>query len=50
MSNQFIEIDRTKPIIWPNNLEEWLDNQDLAHFVVEVVEQLDPSSLENAWP
>ena len=50
MSNKFIEIDRTQPIILPENLEEWLDNNDLSHFVVEVVEQLDTRTLENAWP
>lgn len=49
MSNKFIEIDRTKPIILPANLEDWLDNKDLSHFVVEVVEQLDTSTLENAY-
>ena len=49
MSNKFIEIDRTQPIILPDNLEEWLDNNDLARFVLEVVEQLDTSILENAY-
>ena len=49
MSNKFIKIDRTQPIILPDNLEEWLDNNDLARFIVEVVEQLDTSILENAY-
>ncbi|EDN69273.1 Transposase, IS4 [Beggiatoa sp. PS] len=49
MSNKFIEIDRTQPIILPDNLEEWLDNNDLARFIVDVVEQLDTSCLENAY-
>ena len=49
MSNKFIKIDRTQPIILPDNLEEWLDNNDLARFVIEVVKQLDTSIVENAY-
>lgn len=48
MSHKFIEIDRTQPIILPAKLEEWIDNNDLSYFVVEVVEQLDTRTLENA--
>lgn len=49
MSNKFIEINRTKPITLPSNLEDWLDDNDLARFIVDVVEQLDTSALENAY-
>ncbi len=49
MSNKFIEIDRTQPIILPDKLEEWLDNNDLARFVVDVAPQLDTRILENAY-
>lgn len=49
MSRKFINIDRTKPIILPNNLEDWLGDNDLARFIVEVVEQLDTSAIENAY-
>ena len=46
MSNRFIEIDRSQPITLPGNLEGWLDGNDLAHFIVEVVEALDTRAIE----
>lgn len=49
MSNQFREIDRSQPIILPGNLEGWLDGNDLAHFIVEVVEALDTHEIEAAY-
>ena len=49
MSNQFREIDRSQPIILPGNLEGWLDGNDLAHFIVEVVEALDTREIEAAY-
>jgi transposase len=49
VSNQFREIDRSQPIILPGNLEGWLDGNDLAHFIVEVVEALDTHEIEAAY-
>ncbi len=49
MSCKFIEIDRSEPIILPDNLEDWLDNNDLAIFIVDVVEKLDTSAIENRY-
>ncbi len=49
MSNQFREIDRSQPITLPGNLEGWLDGNDLAHFIVEVVEALDTRAIEAAY-
>ena len=49
MSNRFIEIDRSQPITLPGNLEGWLDGDDLAHFIVEVVEALDTQAIEAAY-
>ena len=49
MSNRFIEIDRSQPITLPGNLEGWLDDNDLAHFIVEVVEALDTRAIEEAY-
>ena len=49
MSNQFREIDRSQPITLPGNLEGWLDGNDLAHFIVEVVEVLDTREIEAAY-
>lgn len=49
MSNKFIEIDRTKPINLAGDMEGWLDQNSLARFVVEVVEQLDTQEIEKAY-
>ncbi|MGK7947230.1 MAG: hypothetical protein AB4368_00090 [Xenococcaceae cyanobacterium] len=49
ISNKFIKIDRTVAIELPSNLEGWLDKNSLARFVVEVVEQLDTSEIEEAY-
>jgi transposase len=49
VSNRFIEIDRSQPITLPGNLEGWLDGNDLAHFIVEVVEALDTRAIEEAY-
>ena len=49
MSHKFIEIDRSEPISLPDNLEEWLNDDDLAIFIVDIVEQLDTSTIENAY-
>ena len=49
MSHKFIEIDRSEPIALPDNLEEWLNDDDLAIFIVDVVEQLDIGRIENAY-
>jgi transposase len=49
VSNQFREIDRSQPIILPGNLEGWLDGDDLAHFIVEVVEVLDTGAIEGEY-
>ena len=49
MSNRFIEIDRSQPITLPGNLEGWLEGNDLAHFIVEVVEALDTRAIEAAY-
>ena len=49
MSHQFREIDRSQPITLPGNLEGWLDGNDLAHFIVDVVEALDTREIEAAY-
>ena len=43
-----IEIDRTAALELPSNMEGWLDKNSLARFVIEVVEQLDTSEIEEA--
>lgn len=49
MSNKFIEIDRSQPILLPQNMEGWLNENDLAYFVVEIMNQIDTSELEKAY-
>lgn len=49
MSNQFLEIDRSEPITLPGDMAGWLDGNDLARFIVEVVETLDTGDLEKAY-
>jgi hypothetical protein len=49
VSNRFIEIDRRQPITLPGHLEGWRDGNDLAPFIVEVVEGLDTRAIEEAY-
>jgi transposase/predicted transcriptional regulator len=49
MSNQFLEIDRSEPILLPGNLEGWLDGNDLARFIVDLVEVLDTGEIEDTY-
>lgn len=49
MAHHFVSLDRATPFLLPPSLEEWLPEQHLARFVVEIVEQLDLTSLEKAY-
>src|SRR2546421_3727078 len=49
MASPFIPIDRNCPIELPASLEGWLREDHLARFIVEVVEQLDLSAIEQAY-
>jgi transposase len=49
MASSFIPIDRNCPIELPASLEGWLREDHLARFVVDVVEQLDLSAIEQAY-
>ena len=46
MSNQFIPIERDQPVVIP--VQEWLAEDHLARFIVEIVESLDVTTLEAA--
>jgi ABC-type polysaccharide/polyol phosphate transport system ATPase subunit len=48
MSN-FREFDRETPYLLPPSLNDWLLERHLARFVVEVIEGLDLSAMENAY-
>lgn len=49
MSNKFIPIDRNTEFVLPADMEGWLAADALARFIVEIVETLDTSSIENAY-
>lgn len=49
MSNQFLEIDRSEPILLPGEMEGWLDGNDLARLIVDLVEVLDTGEIEAAY-
>jgi transposase len=49
MASPFISIDRNCPIELPASLEGWLREDHLARFIVDVVEQLDLSAIEQAY-
>jgi transposase len=49
MSVNFIEWDRKTPFLLPPSIEDWLPEGHLTRFVVEVVEQLDLSSLKESY-
>jgi len=49
MSVNFDEWDRKTPFLLPPSIEDWLPEGHLARFVVEIVEQLNLSSLKESY-
>ena len=49
MSTKFISPDRQTPFLFPPRLEDWLPEDHLAHFIVDIVSQLDLSSLRRSY-
>ena len=49
MSKKFIDVDRSQAIKIPGNMKGWLNGNNLARFIVDIVEQLDTSELENDY-
>lgn len=49
MSKHFITIDRSQAIHLPGNCEGWLDENSLSRFVVDIIEALDTSEIEQAY-
>jgi len=49
MSSKFREVDRGTAYLLPPSLDDWLPEDHLARFVVEVVEGLDTEELERAY-
>ena len=46
MSGKFQTINRDTPYLLPPSIQDWLPEQHLARFVVDIVDQLDLSKLE----
>src|SRR6266403_1873054 len=49
MSGRFVSVDRDTAYLLPPSVQEWLPDNHLARFVVEIVEQLDLSELTQAY-
>lgn len=49
MAARFIQVDRDTPYIMPPSVQDWLAQDHLARFVVDVVSQLDLSKLAQAY-
>ena len=49
MSENFITVDRTTPYILPPSMEDWLPEDHMARFIVEVVSMLDLSPLRESY-
>ena len=49
MSVQFIQTDRETPYLLPPSLQDWLPENHLSRFVVDIVAQLDLRSLKNSY-
>jgi transposase len=41
MSQNFLSCDRDQVMLWPPSMSEWLPDDHLARFVIDVVAQLD---------
>jgi transposase len=49
MSSKFIEIGKPRQIIINPDFEGWVEPDDLARFVVEIIDQLDLTAFENKY-
>jgi len=45
----FRAVDRATPFLLPPSVEDWLPRDHLAHFVVDIVDQLDLSALTRQY-
>ena len=40
MGARFVSVDRETPMLLPPDLQDWVPEDDLVHFVIEAVERL----------
>ncbi|CAB4244001.1 transposase [Methylacidimicrobium sp. AP8] len=41
MAERFVTVDRMTPMLLPEDLRDWVEEDDLVHFVIEAVERMD---------
>ena len=46
---RFVPVDRDTEFLFPPSVQEWLPKDHLARFIVDVIEQLDLSALEQSY-
>ena len=46
---RFVPVDRETQYLFPPSVQEWLPDDHLARFIVDVIEQLDLSELEQSY-
>lgn len=46
---RFVPVDRDTQFLFPPSVQEWLPEDHLARFIVDIVEQLDLSALEQSY-
>ncbi len=49
MGYSFIPFDRNQQYLLPQNMLDWLPEDDLAYFVIEMVDQMDLSAFHAAY-
>jgi len=49
MPKKFRAVDRSTPHLMPARVGDWLPEEDLARFVVDIVERLDTSAIEDRY-
>jgi transposase len=49
MSDKFRQVDRETQFLLPPSLDDWLPEEHLARFVIDIVEQLDLSEIKSAY-
>ena len=49
MGHHFVPVDRSTPFLFPPSVQEWLPTDHLARFVVEIVERLDLTTIEESY-
>jgi transposase len=49
MGHHFVSVDRSTPFLFPPSVQEWLPDDHLARFVVEIAERLDLRRLEESY-